>query len=88
MKLARCDEARGRFFSRRECAVRPEWSILQVLQGKMENEYAENAHRGRAAYSRKMRKSSRKRRIIVESESSEAEIEESQRLPVESDDET
>ena len=48
----------------------------------------ENAHRGRAAYSRKMRKSSRKRRIIVESESSEAEIEESQRLPVESDDET
>ena len=54
----------------------------------MENEYAENAHRGRAAYSRKMLKSSRKRRIIVESESSEAEIEESQRLPVESDDET
>jgi hypothetical protein len=35
-----------------------------------------------------MLKSSRKRRIIVESESSEAEIEESQRLPVESDDET
>ena len=70
------------------CAVRPEWSILQVVQGKMENEYAENAHCGRAAYSRKMRKSSRKRRIIVESESSEAEIEESQRLPVESDDET
>ena len=69
MKLARCDEARGRFFFRRECAVRPEWSILQVLQGKM-------------------LKSSRKRRIIVESESSEAEIEESQRLPVESDDET
>ena len=46
------------------------------------------SNRGRAAYSRKMRKSSRKRRIIVESESSEAEIEESQRLPVESDDET
>ena len=68
MKLAR-REARGRFFSRRECAVRPEWSILQVLQGKM-------------------LKSSRKRRIIVKSESSEAEIEESQRLPVESDDET
>ena len=69
MKLARCDEARGRFFSRRECAVRPEWSILQGLQGKM-------------------LKSSSKRRIIEESESSEAEIEESQRLPVESDDET